>query len=150
MVKIIIVGSIIEQNDKILMVQENEYPYKGMWSLPTGHKNKNETIKNGIIRETKEETGLDIKIKGLLPIYVTDTKIIYRAAAKIIGGKIEADGYEINDVEYMTLDEILSLKEDQLRCYKQARQALMDYKNGKIYKLPPIIKIEEKQKVYTR
>lgn len=50
---------IIVENDKgqILMIRRKD---NGNWGLPAGGLEENETIKECIIREVKEETGLDI------------------------------------------------------------------------------------------
>ena len=36
------------------------------WGPPSGHGNKNETVLDTALRETKEETNLDVKISGLV------------------------------------------------------------------------------------
>jgi len=57
------VAAIIEtQHDgapKILLARRNHEPFKGLWCLPGGHIDRYEPVRTAVIREVKEETGLD-------------------------------------------------------------------------------------------
>ena len=57
----IVVGSLCTFEDKILLCKRNIQPRLGMWTLPAGFFENSETLKDGAIRETFEETGADIK-----------------------------------------------------------------------------------------
>lgn len=59
-----VTGILIETN-KILLVKQ-KISDKRNWSLPGGKLEQGETIEQGIIREMKEETGLDVEIVKLL------------------------------------------------------------------------------------
>lgn len=54
-------GAIIKKKGKILLTKRNIAPYKNYWSLPGGYIEEGEKAKEAIIREVKEETGLDFK-----------------------------------------------------------------------------------------
>lgn len=57
------VTAIIEfQNNKILLVKRGTVVFKGYWALPGGRVDSGETIEQAVVREVKEETGLDVKI----------------------------------------------------------------------------------------
>jgi 8-oxo-dGTP diphosphatase len=43
----------------VLLIKRKGWPYKGMWALPGGFLDQNETALEGVLRELKEETGLD-------------------------------------------------------------------------------------------
>ena len=51
---------LIHQNDKYLLQNRLKEDWKGL-TLPGGHIEKNESIIDAVIREMKEETGLDIQ-----------------------------------------------------------------------------------------
>lgn len=57
------------EEEKILMLKRNIYPFKGKWVLPGGHLEKDEKIEQTAKREAKEETNLEIDVKKLLEIY---------------------------------------------------------------------------------
>ena len=60
---------ILIENDKILLIKQ-ELVEQTHWTLPGGALESNETIEQCLIREMKEETGLEIEVKELL--YVCD------------------------------------------------------------------------------
>jgi ADP-ribose pyrophosphatase YjhB (NUDIX family) len=54
------VGAVIVRGDRVLLVQRGREPLKGYWSLPGGVLEVGETLERAVVREAKEETGLDI------------------------------------------------------------------------------------------
>jgi len=60
---------ILIEDGKILLVRQQASDRRN-WSLPGGHLEYGETIEHCLVREMKEETGLDIRVKELL--YVCD------------------------------------------------------------------------------
>jgi len=63
------VGALIFNRDKILLVERGKEPLKGYWSLPGGVLETGETLEQGIIREVREETGLEVKPLKVLEIF---------------------------------------------------------------------------------
>ena len=61
------VGAIIIKDNKILLAKRGHSPFKNHWTLSGGHIDKEETAKQAVIREVKEETNLDIK-----PVFFID------------------------------------------------------------------------------
>jgi len=57
------VAGIIEFPDnKILLVKRKTVVFKGYWALPGGKVDPGETVEQSVLREIKEETGLEVKI----------------------------------------------------------------------------------------
>lgn len=54
------VYGIYERNEKILLIKKNRGPYTGLYDLPGGSIEFNETINAALKREMKEETGADL------------------------------------------------------------------------------------------
>ena len=63
------VDAIILKGESVVLVKRGIEPFKGMWALPGGHVDYNEKVEHAVIRETKEETGLDVKIEKLIGVY---------------------------------------------------------------------------------
>ena len=135
----IIAGCVVEQDNKILMVQEGLDFCYGQWNFPAGHVNEFENVTDAAVREVKEETGLDVKLKGVLPICETElrneTHVIIRFVAEVIGGKIEFDSNEILDVKWIDIKDIEKMTEEQLRNYLVGKNIIKDYIENRIYPL---------------
>jgi ADP-ribose pyrophosphatase YjhB (NUDIX family) len=54
------VTAIIIKDNKMLLLKRNQEPFKGMWDLPGGFMQEDETPKEALIREMKEELTSDI------------------------------------------------------------------------------------------
>jgi len=63
------VGALIFNRDKILLVERGKEPLKGYWSLPGGVLETGETLEQGVIREVREETGLEVEPLKMLEIF---------------------------------------------------------------------------------
>ncbi len=109
-----ITGILIE-NNKILLVQQ-KLSDKRNWSLPGGRLERGETLSQGLIREMKEETGLDVEIDRML--YLCDvaassnTILHITFLIKRIGGEIELPSNEfdenpIHDVKFVPISELV-------------------------------------------
>ncbi len=57
---------IINSKNKVLMCYSNKLCH---YEFPGGHLEKNESLNNCLIREVKEETGIKIKDKDIIPFY---------------------------------------------------------------------------------
>ena len=54
------VGAVILDGDKILLEKRKNEPSKGKWSVPGGLVELGESVEQAVIREVKEETGLEV------------------------------------------------------------------------------------------
>ena len=117
--KTIVAQVYVKKDDKILMVQENKIEKKGKWNMPAGKLEENESIIDAAIRETKEETNINVKITGLIAIHETITTIgnliILYFYGEYLDGKIKFDTNEIADAKWMTVEEIKSLDKKEIR-----------------------------------
>ncbi len=117
--KTIVAQVYVKKDNKILMVQENKEGIKGKWNMPAGKLEDGESIIEAAIRETKEETNLNVSIKGLIAIQETISSlgqlVILYFLGEYVSGTIKYDKKEISDVKWMSEKEILSLDKKQIR-----------------------------------
>jgi ADP-ribose pyrophosphatase YjhB (NUDIX family) len=105
----IAVNVAVLQDNKILLTQRDDFE---TWILPGGGVEDGESIAQAAIRETKEETGLDIELTKLVGIYSRLGNFlkghIVLFIGKQIGGEIKCQPGETIAVEWFTLDQIPS------------------------------------------
>ena len=63
------VDAIILCDKKIVLIKRKNPPYENYYALPGGFVEKGETVEQALIREAKEETGLDLEILKLVGVY---------------------------------------------------------------------------------
>jgi len=55
------VGGVVINRQRVLLVRRGSEPLKGQWSIPGGLLEVGEELAEGVRRELKEETGLDVE-----------------------------------------------------------------------------------------
>ena len=55
------VGAVVVDNNRVLLVRRGTEPLRGHWSLPGGVLELGESLTGGLIREVREETGLEVE-----------------------------------------------------------------------------------------
>lgn len=106
------VGGLVMRDGKVLAVQKSYGPTQGLWTLPMGFVNADETVDMAIEREVKEETGLDTKAQAVLALRsgvlrkgVSDNLLIMRLAYQ--GGEEQKCEREIETIGWLTPDELI-------------------------------------------
>ena len=62
------VGVVVFRNDEVLLAKRNKEPRKDGWSIPGGAQELGETVEDAAYREISEETGLEVKLLGLVKV----------------------------------------------------------------------------------
>lgn len=63
------VDAIILYEGNVVLVRRGCQPFKGRLALPGGFVNEDESVEQAVLREAKEETGLDTEIVRLIGVY---------------------------------------------------------------------------------
>jgi 8-oxo-dGTP diphosphatase len=118
------VGTIIAHDGGIVLLKRAIEPAYGKWVFPGGFVDRGERVEAAAIRETREESCVDVRIARLLNIYsYTDHPVIIVVyVGEIIQGRPTA-GDETLEVGIFPPDE---LPWDQL-AFPSTSQALRDY-----------------------
>lgn len=106
---------IICKDSSIVLIKRKKDPYKDSWALPGGFVEYGETVESAILREVKEETGLEIDLCGIVGVYSDPerdprghTVTICYLALKT-GGELKADT-DASDVTCIPKSETIKLK----------------------------------------
>jgi bifunctional NMN adenylyltransferase/nudix hydrolase len=86
--------AIVVKSGHILLVQRAHAPGKGLWALPGGFVNINESIQDAMIRELREETGLKVPV----PVLVGSIKQskVYDHPKRSLRGRTVTHAYHIS------------------------------------------------------
>jgi ADP-ribose pyrophosphatase YjhB (NUDIX family)/GNAT superfamily N-acetyltransferase len=88
------VGVLVEMEGGVVLIKRGHDPKKGLWALPAGFIEADESIEEAAVRECKEETNLDIDLIEMFHVdsFPTDptpqSGIIIFYRAKPIGGEL--------------------------------------------------------------
>ena len=100
------VGILVERRGKLLLVRRARAPYKGYWDIPGGFVEAGEAPPKAAMREAKEETGLRVKIDGIVGAYPGiyssgDHTFNVYFAAHAVGGREQA-GDDATELRWFT------------------------------------------------
>ncbi len=106
---------ILCEDDSIVLIKRKYDPYKGSWALPGGFVEWGETVESAVVREVKEETGLEADIIELVGVYSDPERdprghtVTVCYLMRKIGGNLKADT-DASIAQHFKKDEILKLK----------------------------------------
>ena len=63
------VGGVVLIDGRVLLIKRRFEPLAGRWSLPGGTLEVGETLAEGLARELKEETGLDVDVGPVVDVF---------------------------------------------------------------------------------
>jgi ADP-ribose pyrophosphatase YjhB (NUDIX family) len=132
---LVVVSSLIERGDKVLLVQETEKEIRGKWCFPGGKLEQGETLEKGAERELLEECGMRLMSMSIIRIYegVRDNRLGLRIHLRVHGTEIE--DHKLSDdvlrTGWFTRQELKEMyASDQIRGGKYHQQEIVDYLNG--------------------
>jgi ADP-ribose pyrophosphatase YjhB (NUDIX family) len=123
----------LEQDDKLLLVQEATPAIYGKWNQPAVHLDPGETLLACAIREAREESGYVVQLTALQAIYNETTaerqRINFCFRATPTGEAGPVDPAEILSTRWFSRSELQQLPDDQLR-HHIAKQRIADWLAG--------------------
>lgn len=88
----VVAGTVFTIDGGIVLLKRGVEPALGKWVFPGGYVDRGESVRDAAVRETKEESSLDVKLGPLLNIYSypRSPNVIIVYTAEVIGGELVA------------------------------------------------------------
>ena len=141
-------GCIIIHENKILLVREKSKKSRHLekWNFLSGTTRKEETnLEYAISREVKEESGLEVEIKGIVEIYrcITpkDTSLYFVIGCKALSDKIHTYDPDIIDIKFFDLDYFYKLGNKML-VDKKMHETVQKFLDGKYIDLIKVFRFD--------
>jgi 8-oxo-dGTP diphosphatase len=98
--------AVIDQG-RVLLTRREDFE---VWCMPGGSVEVGESLAEAAIRETREETGLEVELTHLVGLYSRPNFGGYHTlavfAGRIVGGQIDPDPREVVEIGFFTADQI--------------------------------------------
>lgn len=136
-----VVGCIPEYEDKILLCRRNIEPGKGEWTLPAGYLENGESVQEGAVRETLEESMAKVRIIAPYRLFniahVNQVYLLFRAQLAIpeFGPTPESMDVQLFNKEEIPWDSIAFkvIKETLIHYFEDEKQGVYPFKIGDIH-----------------
>ncbi len=111
---VVAVAAVIVKGGKMLLVKRANEPARGKWSIPGGVVELGEKLRDALIREVREECGIDIEVDGLFDVVEVINKeggrvrfhyVILDYLAHPTGGELRAMG-DAEDAKWIPISEV--------------------------------------------
>ncbi|BDH62727.1 NUDIX hydrolase [Lysinibacillus sp. PLM2] len=133
-----VAGVVINSEGKWLVVKKKYSGLKGVWSLPAGFVNDGETADEAVVREVKEETGIDCEVSGLVGFRsgvireeISDNMAIFYCRPSNDTQSISIQERELSEVKWLTVEELVEGGESSVMLREMASHEL---KNHQLFK----------------
>jgi len=127
------VGGVIVDGDRVVLIKRKYEPLALRWSIPGGTLEVGEPLEEGVARELREETGLDVRVGPVIEVFDRilkdeDGRVKYHFVlvdylCLPVGGTLQA-GDDVSDAEWAHFDalEPYDLTEKALSVIRRARE----------------------------
>ncbi len=100
-----VIAALVQYQGKVVLARNWQWP-EGMFSLVTGYLERNETPEGAVVREVKEELGLNGKVQDFIGCYsFTEKNQVILAYWVVATGELKT-GSEISEVKLLSREEL--------------------------------------------
>ncbi len=120
----VVAGTIFAIEERIVLLRRGVEPAMGKWVFPGGYVDRGESVREAAIRETHEESNVQVRICSLLDVYSypRSPNVIVVYAAEVVGGglragdeSVEAQTFSASEIPWRELG------------FQSTKDALQDY-----------------------
>lgn len=124
----VVAGTLFTIGGKIALLRRGVEPSLGKWVFPGGYVDRGESVADAAVRETREESCLDVRLRATLGVYsyTGSPNVIVVYAAEVTGGvltagdeSVEAKTFPVGEIPWAELgfDSTRDALEDYIRLY---------------------------------
>ncbi len=108
---------VVHQEGKVLICRRNIEPRKGEWCLPGGRVNLGETLGETVLREAKEELGIEVKIERQIGTFDSILPQQHYTATAYLVTPVNDEEIKLNEehIEYKWVESVDELSETPVR-----------------------------------
>jgi ADP-ribose pyrophosphatase YjhB (NUDIX family) len=113
------VGAVVVKDGHALVVRRATEPLRGEWSVPGGMLELGEKLREGIAREVKEETGLEVEVGEVLDVFDSifpDAEgrtqyhyVLIDFLCRPVAGEVRASS-DVSDARWVTAEQATNLQ----------------------------------------
>ncbi|MBI2351327.1 MAG: NUDIX hydrolase [Deltaproteobacteria bacterium] len=120
----VVAGTIFTVEGRVVLLRRGVEPALGKWVFPGGYVDRGESVREAAIRETQEESNVQVRLCSLLDVYSypQSPNIIVVYAAEVVGGEllagdesVEAEAFSVSRIPWREL------------AFQSTKEALNDY-----------------------
>jgi ADP-ribose pyrophosphatase YjhB (NUDIX family) len=128
----VVAGTLFTIDRRIVLLTRGVEPSLGKWVFPGGYVDRGESVEDAAVRETKEESCVDVRLAEIVGVYsyAGSPNVIVVYAAEVIGGKLDAGdeslevrAFEAAEIPWddLAFDSTRAALKDYLRLYLQVK-----------------------------
>lgn len=110
-------GIVRDEQGRILLLRHRLWPAYRAWGLPGGYINAGERLEDGVAREIREETSLEVEVAGR-PVAVASGfrhRVEAYYEARVVGGRLELETSEILEARWYADEDLPDEMSPRLR-----------------------------------
>ncbi|MCM3718143.1 NUDIX hydrolase [Fictibacillus phosphorivorans] len=120
---IVAVGAWVEDDQGNILLVKTQ---RGSWEFPGGQVENGESLMDAVVRETKEESGIEVEVSHLSGVYsntceyigndgVTHipTKVMFDFVCKPVGGELAIQEGETTDSRWVPIEHVLDFVKNE-------------------------------------
>jgi ADP-ribose pyrophosphatase YjhB (NUDIX family) len=107
-----VAAGIVLHKGKVVLVRTSYHISEGTWGLPGGYVERGETAEHAIVRETREETELDLRVSGFVGTYFLQKKRVNLLYIVFWGEAADGDikaGGDVEEADAFTPEKVLGV-----------------------------------------
>ena len=103
----VVVAALVVEGREVALVKRGPGVGEGKWSFPAGYVDRGETLQDAVVREAREEIGVEVYPMDLVGLYSreNDPIVLVIYEAKVMGGEITPQG-EVLEAAWFPVDDL--------------------------------------------